>query len=168
MTSEQMRSHDAGRAGPLRARPPLHLAGRVFAVIMLLITSPLLVIAAVAIKLSSRGPVLFHARRVGYQDNEFSMLKLRTMHVRTEVGPAIAGAKDPRVFAVGKVLRRSKVDELPQLFNVVRGQMAIVGPRPEDPAIVRDFYTAAAMRTLDVLPGVASPGTLDYYAREHE
>jgi lipopolysaccharide/colanic/teichoic acid biosynthesis glycosyltransferase len=128
----------------------------------LLVAAPLIGIAAIGIKLTDPGPVFFRARRVGYLGREFTMFKLRTMRHEEggEGGPVITGARDDRVSTIGKLLRRTKIDELPQLFNVLRGDMAIVGPRPEDPVIVRQHYSSAELETLGVRPGLASPGSL--------
>jgi lipopolysaccharide/colanic/teichoic acid biosynthesis glycosyltransferase len=127
----------------------------------LVLTAPLIGAAALAIKLSDRGPVFFRARRVGYLGREFTMFKLRTMKADpTADGPVITGHQDDRITAIGKILRKTKIDELPQLFNILRGDMAIVGPRPEDPAIVREHYTTPDLETLGVRPGLASPGSL--------
>lgn len=145
-----------------------HPIGRVLALFAIVILCPLLVIAAVAIKVSSRGPVFYRAQRVGRGGASFTMYKLRTMHEQTETQRArITGSDDFRVFAVGRLLRRCKLDELPQLINVLTGDMAIVGPRPEDPSIVSDHYTPLMRETLAVAPGLSSPGTLEYYAMEH-
>jgi len=130
----------------------------------LLVTAPLLVLAALGIRLSSPGPVLYRARRVGRRGDLFTMYKLRTMHAtRAAPGSAITAHEDPRVFPWGRLLRRAKIDELPQLVNVLRGDMAIVGPRPEDPAIVEQHYQAQHYETLLVRPGLTSPGTLYYF-----
>lgn len=130
----------------------------------LLATWPLLLLAAIGIRLCSPGPVLYRAVRTGWRGRDFVMYKFRTMHARTEGRrQTITGAGDPRIFRFGQLLRRLKIDELPQLWNVLRGEMSIVGPRPEDPAIVRDHYTAWQRETLDVLPGVASPGSIFNY-----
>ena len=128
----------------------------------LVLTAPLIGAAAIGIKLSGRGPVFFRARRVGYLGREFTMLKLRTMKADPESadGPVITGHQDDRITAIGKVLRRTKIDELPQLFNVLRGDMSVVGPRPEDPTIVREHYATPDLETLGVRPGLASPGSL--------
>src|SRR5205085_448875 len=101
------------------------------AAVALVISAPLIGIAAIGIKLTDPGPVFFRARRVGYLGREFTMFKLRTMRQTTEGvnGPLITGRRDPRVYPLGQLLRRMKIDELPQLFNVLRGDMAIVGPR---------------------------------------
>ncbi len=145
----------------------MHPVSRILAALGLLFSSPPLAVGALAIKLSSRGPVLFRAPRVGRDGRPFSMLKLRTMHQRPDGASArITGGRDTRVFAAGRVLRRIKVDEIPQLVNVLRGQMSLVGPRPEDPSIVEDHYTPFMLQTLAVLPGLTSPGSLHYYADE--
>src|SRR5579859_553458 len=107
--------------------------------IALILTAPLIGLAAIGIKLTDPGPVFFRARRVGYLGREFTMFKLRTMRHAPDGdgGPLITGARDARIHRLGKILRLSKIDELPQLFNILRGDMSIVGPRPEDPTIVR-------------------------------
>jgi lipopolysaccharide/colanic/teichoic acid biosynthesis glycosyltransferase len=127
----------------------------------LVVAAPLIGIAAIGIKLTDPGPVLYRARRVGYLGREFTMFKLRTM--KTGSGPTITGQNDKRVSSIGKILRRAKIDELPQLFNVLRGDMAIVGPRPEDPSIVREHYSSYDLETLGVRPGLASPGSIYQY-----
>ena len=127
------------------------------------LAAPLLAAAAVGIRLSSPGPVLYRARRVGRNGAAFTMYKLRTMHVREGPGSAITGRNDPRVFPFGAWLRRTKIDEIPQLFNVVRGDMSLVGPRPEDPAIVLRHYAPVHRETLAVRPGLASPGSIYNY-----
>src|SRR5438034_1665462 len=94
------------------------------------------------------------------------MFKLRTMHLRRRSDSSrITGPRDPRVFPFGAWLRAVKVDELPQLWNVLRGEMSLVGPRPEDPAIVTRLYTALGLETLAVRPGLASPGSI--YSSTH-
>ncbi len=145
----------------------LHPVSRVLAGLGLLLSSPAVAAGAVAIRLSSPGPVLFRAARVGRDGRRFSMLKLRTMHQQPDgVSVRITGGRDPRVFAAGRVLRRIKADEIPQLVNILRGEMTLVGPRPEDPSIVEDYYTPFMLQTLAVLPGLTSPGSLHYYADE--
>jgi lipopolysaccharide/colanic/teichoic acid biosynthesis glycosyltransferase len=85
------------------------------------------------------------------------------MHVRRSGGSPITGENDARIFPFGRFLRATKIDELPQLVNVIRGDMALVGPRPEAPEIVRSYYSMSDMETLRVRPGLTSPGTLYYY-----
>jgi lipopolysaccharide/colanic/teichoic acid biosynthesis glycosyltransferase len=125
------------------------------AALALLLLSPVLVIAAVAIKLGSHGPVLYRQRRVGRDGREFEMLKLRTMVAGSDpvgVGTVVY-RDDPRVTAAGRFLRRTSLDEIPNLLNVLRGEMAIVGPRPTIPAQVVD-YTPRQRRRHEVLPGI--------------
>ena len=126
----------------------------------LILLSPLMLLVAIAIRASSPGPVIFRARRVGLHGKPFAMYKFRSMAVRGNAGSAITGAHDPRVFPLGRLLRRSKIDELPQLFNVLVGEMSLVGPRPEDPRLVATWYRPEHQATLEVRPGLASPGSL--------
>jgi lipopolysaccharide/colanic/teichoic acid biosynthesis glycosyltransferase len=135
----------------------------VLAALGLLVTAPFMAAAAIGIRWASRGPVLYTTRRMGRQGRPFVLYKLRTMHTRAEVGPPITGAGDPRVFPFGALLRRTKLDELPQLFNVLRGDMAIVGPRPEDLGIVDRHYGPLGFATLAVRPGLSSPGSVYSY-----
>jgi lipopolysaccharide/colanic/teichoic acid biosynthesis glycosyltransferase len=125
------------------------------AALALLVLSPLLLVAAIAIKLGSRGPVLYRQWRVGLDGAEFEMLKLRTMVEGSDpvgVGTVVT-REDPRVTAAGRVLRRTSLDEIPNLLNVMRGEMAIVGPRPTIPAQVKD-YTPHQHRRHEVRPGI--------------
>jgi lipopolysaccharide/colanic/teichoic acid biosynthesis glycosyltransferase len=122
---------------------------------VLAVTSPLLVIAIVAIRLESAGPAIYRQRRVGRDGREFDVLKLRTMVDGAEfVGAGLAvNVGDPRITRVGKILRRASLDELPNLVNVLRGEMAIVGPRPTIPAQVAQ-YTERERGRLAVRPGI--------------
>jgi lipopolysaccharide/colanic/teichoic acid biosynthesis glycosyltransferase len=125
------------------------------AALALLLFAPFLLLAAIAIKLGSRGPVIYRQRRVGRADREFEMWKLRTMVQGSDpvgVGTAVR-RDDPRVTAAGRFLRRTSLDEVPNLVNVLRGEMAIVGPRPTIPAQVDD-YTPRQRRRHEVLPGI--------------
>jgi len=125
------------------------------AALALAVLSPLLLIAAIAIKLGSRGPVIYRQRRVGLAGVEFEMLKLRTMVAGSDpvgIGTAVM-RDDPRVTAAGRMLRRTSLDEIPNLVNVLRGEMAIVGPRPTIPAQVED-YTPRQRRRHEVKPGI--------------
>lgn len=132
-------------------------------VCVLLATSPILLLAAVGIRLSSPGPIFYRALRVGIGGQNFSMLKFRSMHI-SNGGAVITVSQDPRIFRFGDLLRKLKIDELPQFFNVLRGDMSIVGPRPEDPKIVAQAYTTWMRETLAVRPGITSPGAIFYYA----
>ena len=148
------------------------MARRLFDILLaagaLLALSPVWLLAAAGIAVSSRGPVLFRARRAGRHGREFTMYKFRTMHARAEPGTAITAPADPRVFRFGHWLRASKIDEIPQLINVLSGDMSIVGPRPEDPDIVRRCYTDEDRQTLAVRPGLASPGSIYNYTHGDE
>jgi lipopolysaccharide/colanic/teichoic acid biosynthesis glycosyltransferase len=121
----------------------------------LALTAPVSLLAALAIKLDSRGPVLYRQRRAGRDGAEFELFKLRTMRVGSDpvgVGTPVL-EDDPRVTRAGKVLRRFSLDELPNLLNVIRGEMAIVGPRPTLAAQV-ELYTPHQRRRLAVRPGL--------------
>ena len=112
-----------------------------FAALLAIATLPVMLLAALAIRLTSRGPVLYRQQRLGKDGRPFTMVKLRTMHVDAEraTGPVLASANDPRVTRLGRYLRALRLDELPQLWNVCRGDMSFVGPRPERPEFVRRF-----------------------------
>jgi lipopolysaccharide/colanic/teichoic acid biosynthesis glycosyltransferase len=121
----------------------------------LLVTSPLLGLAALAIKLEDGGPVLYRQTRVGKDGADFEILKLRSMVVGAETkGAGLAvDAGDARITRVGRIVRRTSIDELPQLWNVVRGEMSVIGPRPTVRAQV-DRYTEHQRRRLEVRPGL--------------
>ena len=135
----------------------------VFATAAIVILAPVFLLAAIAIRITSPGPVLYQARRTGRGGDDFVMYKFRTMHVVQKSHSVITGTHDARIFPVGRILRATKIDELPQLFNVLLGQMSIVGPRPEDPAIVAKYYGPLGHETLTVRPGLASYGSLYNY-----
>jgi lipopolysaccharide/colanic/teichoic acid biosynthesis glycosyltransferase len=121
----------------------------------LVAASPLLALAALAVKLEDRGPVLFRQTRVGKDGVDFELLKLRTMVVGAEsqgTGYAVDRG-DPRITRVGRILRRTSVDELPQLWNVVRGEMSLIGPRPTLRYQV-DRYDEHQRHRLDIRPGI--------------
>jgi len=121
----------------------------------LAIASPALAAAAVAIKLDDGGPVLYRQRRVGLHGDEFELVKLRTMTVGAEqrgTGYAV-NEGDPRITRVGRMLRRLSIDEIPQLWNVARGDMSLIGPRPTL-AYQVEQYTPRQRRRLDVKPGI--------------
>ena len=135
----------------------------VFAAAALIVVLPILLPAMLGVKLSSPGPVFYRARRAGRDGIDFAMLKLRTMH-QGNTGAAITAHGDARIFPLGRLLRALKIDELPQFLNVIRGEMSVVGPRPEDPRIVAEHYTDWMHETLSVPPGLTSPGAIFYYA----
>jgi exopolysaccharide biosynthesis polyprenyl glycosylphosphotransferase len=132
----------------------------------LIVLAPVLLVAAVAIKLTSPGPVLFAQERYGLNRRRFRMYKLRTMVADAEAlqvtleerneasGPVFKIREDPRITRVGRVLRRISLDEIPQLLNVLRGEMSLVGPRPLPTRDVHRFTEAALMRRFSIRPGV--------------
>ncbi|TME55237.1 MAG: glycosyltransferase [Chloroflexi bacterium] len=130
----------------------------------LVVTSPIVLAAALAVKLESPGPAFYAGTRVGRGGRHFRILKLRTMQARPG-GPSVTAGDDPRITRVGRVLRRSKLDELPQLLNVLRGEMSLVGPRPEDPRYVA-HYTPEQREVLGVRPGMTGPTVLAFIDEE--
>ena len=141
-------------------------AKRIFDVIVaatgLIVLSPLLLSIALVIRLTSPGPVLHRARRVGMNGRLFELYKFRSMVTNAErLGAGITARDDPRITRVGQVLRRTKLDELPQLINVLKSDMSLVGPRPEDPRYVAD-YTPEQRRVLTVRPGITSWASIQF------
>lgn len=132
----------------------------------LLLLAPVFAAVALWVKLDSPGPVFYRARRVGKNGEEFEALKFRSMVVGSDrAGPGITVSGDSRVTGSGRVLRRLKIDELPQLINVFRGEMALVGPRPEDPRYVAT-YGDGQRELLQVRPGITSPASIRYRREE--
>jgi lipopolysaccharide/colanic/teichoic acid biosynthesis glycosyltransferase len=132
----------------------------------LVMVSPVILAAAIAIKLESPGPAFYNGRRVGKDGRAFHIFKLRTMRPGADQqGPAVTAGGDPRITSVGRLLRRTKIDELPQLLNVLRGDMSLVGPRPEHPDYV-ERYTADQRRVLTVRPGITGPTALAFVDEE--
>lgn len=144
-------------------RPAQRAVDVLLSAVGLLVLAPVIGAGALAVKLTSPGPVFYRAARAGVGGHSFQMLKLRTMRQSASDGPKITAPGDSRVTPVGRFLRASKIDEMPQLLNVLTGDMSIVGPRPEDPDIVRDLYGPAEHETLRARPGLTSPGTIWYY-----
>lgn len=130
----------------------------------LVLLSPLFAVIAVVVKLTTPGPVFYRGPRIGRFGTEFSILKFRSMRSGA-TGPSITRADDPRVTPVGRFLRRWKLDELPQFVNVLRGEMSLVGPRPEAPEYVL-LYSAEERSVLRVRPGITSPASLCYRDEE--
>lgn len=132
----------------------------------LVVLSPLFLFLALCIKLDSSGPVFFRGKRMGCDEKIFFILKFRTMRAdMPEPGMGITVRNDPRVTRVGNVLRRYKLDELPQLWNVLRGEMSLVGPRPEDPRYLK-YYTPAQRVVLSVQPGITGVAALAFRHEE--
>ena len=119
----------------------------------LLLLAPVIGVGALAVKLTSPGPVFYRAARAGVGGRSFYMLKLRTMRQAASEGPKITAPGDSRVTPVGRFLRASKIDEMPQLLNVLKGDMSIVGPRPPLPSEV-EAYDVRTNRRLNVKPGI--------------
>ncbi len=128
-----------------------------------LVALPVLIVS-IAVLLDSHGSVFFRARRMGYRGRPFEMLKFRTMRV-DNAGHAVAGANDSRITPVGGFLRATRLDELPQLWNVLRGEMTLVGPRPELEEFV-ELHAAEYREILSVPPGITGPTQLRYAGLE--
>ncbi|MCS6827020.1 MAG: sugar transferase [Caldilinea sp.] len=128
--------------------------------------SPLFLLISICVKLDSPGPAFYRATRVGRSGKLFRLFKFRTMVVNADrSGPGITVAGDARVTRVGRWLRRTKIDELPQLINVLRGEMSLVGPRPEDPRYVA-LYTTEQRQILAYRPGITSAASLAFRHEE--
>ena len=134
----------------------------IIAIIGLILFLPILLVVAILIKLDSEGPIFFKQSRVGRYNVDFKIFKFRTMSVDSEKkGFLTIGGRDPRVTKIGYFLRKSKLDELVQLINVVLGDMSFVGPRPE----IRDYvklYTEEQMKVLNVRPGITDLASIEY------
>lgn len=127
-----------------------------------IIISPIYIVIALLIKLDSKGPVFFKQKRVGQFGKEFEILKYRTMVVDAEkIGKQITVGKDSRITKIGHILRKYKLDELPQLFNVLKGDMSLVGPRPEVPKYV-ELYNDKEREVLNVKPGITDFASIEY------
>lgn len=138
----------------------------VFSVFGLLLLAPLLAVVALAIKLGDGGAVIFSQVRVGYQGQRFRILKFRTMKMDGEGrGPQFTVQGDSRITPLGRFLRKSKIDELPQLWNVAKGEMSFVGPRPEVPEYV-ERYSEEQKAVLRHVPGITGLATLEFRNEE--
>ena len=140
-----------------------------FSFTFLMFLWPFFVVIALIIKVTNKGPVFYFADRAGLNGRPFKLIKFRTMSVDSDKGSAITGVTDSRVFFWGDILRKTKIDELPQFIHVLSGDMSLVGPRPESLSIVKRFYSSKLYNsTLDVRPGMASPGSLFNYTHGDE
>ncbi|MFQ5353062.1 MAG: sugar transferase, partial [Candidatus Binatia bacterium] len=127
----------------------------------LILVSPLFAAIAVLIKLDTKGPVFYRQERVGRRESRFMIFKFRTMVVGAyRSGARLTVSRDPRITRVGHLLRWTKLDELPQLINVVLGDMSLVGPRPED-SYFTNYYTPEQREVLSVRPGMIGPSQMD-------
>lgn len=132
------------------------------ALIGIIVISPILIVVSIAIKLDSPGNIMFLQKRVGRDEKEFYIYKFRTMVTDAEkLGKQITVGKDSRITKVGAFLRKYKIDELPQLFNVLKGDMSLVGPRPEVPKYVA-LYSEEQKKVLSVRPGITDLASLRY------
>ena len=128
----------------------------------LLVLSPLFLILAIWIKLDSKGPVFYRQVRVGKDNKDFRIFKFRSMRVGSDKGSLVTiGGRDPRITRSGYIIRKLKLDELPQLINVFVGDMSLVGPRPEVRHYV-DYWTPEQMHVLDVRPGITDPASIRF------
>ena len=135
----------------------------ILSTVALLLLSPIFLLVAIGIKISSKGPILFKAERAGLNGVPFKLLKFRSMHTAPSELGAITLNNDPRIFKFGNFIRTAKLDELPQLLNIIKGDMSIVGPRPEDISIVQNHYTQENKISLSMRPGLSSPGSIYNY-----
>ncbi|MBD3298095.1 MAG: sugar transferase [candidate division Zixibacteria bacterium] len=144
------------------------MAKRLFDVVValtgLIVLSPLLIAIALAVKLSSPGPVFFRHERVGRNVRTFRVLKFRTMTAGS-TGPPVTSRDDPRITPFGRVLRQTKLDEIPQLFNVLSGSMSLVGPRPEVKEFVEQFRDDYE-EILTVRPGITDEASIHFRDEE--
>lgn len=138
----------------------------VFSLIGLLFLSPLFIITSIFIKFTSKGPILFKQIRVTKNEKLFEIYKFRTMKINTEEDSQITVGNDKRITKIGIILRKTKIDELPQLFNVLKGEMSFVGPRPEVPKYVK-LYTDEQKEILKVQAGITDYASI-YFSNESE
>ena len=132
----------------------------VFAIIALLLLSPLFLLGSLLAKFQSKGPVFYKAKRVGKDEAIFEMYKFRTMVVNADtLGGSLTTYRDTRITRIGRFLRWTKLDELPNLINVIKGEMSLIGPRPEAPDYVK-YYTVVQKQVLQVKPGMTGPSQL--------
>ena len=132
----------------------------------LAVFAPLMAVIAIVIKLTSPGPVLYSQKRVGLNGKIFYVHKFRSMVDRADtMGTSVTTSIDPRITPIGVILRRTKLDELPQLFNVLKGEMSFIGPRPEVPEIT-EKYTQQMKQIFSVRPGITSVATLHFRYEE--
>ncbi len=166
MSQHSARGNVAPRAGKgyLRTKRAVDL---MLASVGIVLLAPLMASIALAVAVSSRGPVIFRQPRLGRYGSVFTMYKFRSMRVSAPgaVVPLVTATGDPRVTRLGRLLRRYKLDELPQLVNVLRGDMSLVGPRPEVARYAR-FYPEEYKRILSIRPGITDFATLEYHDEE--
>jgi len=149
-------------------RAMIRLLDIIFSLAGIILLFPFMLFIALFILIDSKGGVIFQQLRVGKNKSEFKLLKFRTMHVNADrKGLITIGNRDPRVTRVGSFLRRYKLDEIPQLFNVLRGQMSLVGPRPEVRKYTNYYTPAHQMIVFSVKPGITDYASIEY-SKENE
>jgi len=132
----------------------------------LIFLSPFFLLIGILIRRHSPGPVFYKCTRVGKDGQPFGMYKFRTMNdALNGANPKVTAQDDPRITPIGRVLRKTKLNEFPQLFNVLKGEMSLVGPRPEDPQFV-SHYSSEERQILSVKPGITSPASILYHNEE--
>jgi len=156
-----MKTEQTGRSTPYRSKRALDVA---LAAPGLCLAAPFMLVIAICIRLTSPGPAIHRAVRSGQHGAPFTLYKFRSMRTNSS-GARITTAGDDRVTGIGKLLRATKLDELPQLVNVLRGDMSVVGPRPEDPTYV-SLYTEAQREILNWKPGLTSLASIEYRHEE--
>jgi lipopolysaccharide/colanic/teichoic acid biosynthesis glycosyltransferase len=139
-----------------------------FALLFFILTCPIFIFVVLGIKLTSKGPIIYKAKRIGKNGKSFTLYKFRTMRVDSGEVRVTTLKNDERIYPFGSLLRKSKIDELPQLVNIILGQMSVVGPRPEDLVIAQKIYVGKYKKIFNVKPGLTSPASLfDYTHGEH-
>ena len=140
----------------------IRLADIIFSLLGILVLTPLFILVGLWVKIDSNGPVLFNQQRVGRWSRDFFLHKIRTMKVNSEaLGQLTVGGRDLRITSAGYILRKFKLDELPQLFNVLKGEMSLVGPRPEVRRYV-DEYNRQQKSVLNVKPGITDYASISF------
>ena len=143
-----------------------HILDPFLAFVSVVLISPVFMLVYFVVKIGSDGPVIIRQKRVGLFGKAFIVYKFRTMVVNAEkLGSSVTTGKDPRITPIGRFLRKTKLDELPQLFNVLIGDMSFVGPRPDVPEIIAK-YTPEMRRVLEIKPGITSLATLHFKNEE--
>lgn len=136
-----------------------------FAVVFLIVFFPVYIFAAIGVAVCSPGTPIYKARRVGRDGKIFTCYKFRSMRLDSGKVKLTTLRNDDRIFAFGKFIRKTKIDETPQIFNILKGEMSVVGPRPEDEANAEKIYVGEYKRILDVKPGLTSPASLYDFTR---
>lgn len=134
-----------------------------FAVLFLIVFSPVYLLTWIIIKIVSPGPAIYHARRVGLHGRLFTCYKFRSMRVDSGKVKLTTLQNDDRIFPFGNFIRKTKIDEMPQVVNILKGEMSVVGPRPEDEVNASKIYVGEYRHILDVKPGLTSPASLYDY-----